>query len=257
VGSFEERTLRAREDPAARRRLLLLAAGAAGLGIAVLAVLGTLHGAGADIDLEGFVSEGPYRLFNTDGEVNVPTAFSGLLLFGAAFLAAALARSGCAGDARPWWFMAGVLAFMGLDECLTIHEKAAWLSGVTWQAVYVPVALVAFWAWLRALGRLRAYGRAWLLWIGGAAAWATALVFERIGSDLRQGDAGIRQLALSEEILEMIGSTLFGLALLRAALEAGALVRDEATRRPERPAAEAQAAPGEGRPEARAASGER
>ena len=79
----------------------------------------------APIDVEGFRSEGPWRFFNTDGEANVPTVYSGLLLFAGAFLAARVARSGRAGNSRTWWFVAGVLAFMGLDEGMTIHEHVA------------------------------------------------------------------------------------------------------------------------------------
>ena len=113
----------------------------------------------------------------------------------------------------------------------------------------------AFAAWLGIVRLLGAYKRARLLWVAGAAVWLLALVLERIQSDMKEGDTGIRQLALTEEILEMIGSLLFGLALLRVALEVGALVGGDATRTPERPSA-APDAPAEARHEARVGSGE-
>jgi hypothetical protein len=59
---------------------------------------------------------------------------------------------------------------------------------VTWQAAYVPAAIVAFAAWLGTLRLLGAYKRARVLWVAGAAVWLLALVLERIQSDMNEGD---------------------------------------------------------------------
>ncbi len=256
MSAVRENVRRACVDPGARRRVLLLAAAGVSVCIGILAALGSVHGADAAIDVNGFKSEGSLRFFNTDGEANAPTIFSGLLLFGAAFLAASLARSGLAGT-RTWWAMAAFLTFMGLDEGMTIHEHVGYWLGVTWQAAYVPVAIIGIVVWRAVLRRLGPHGSARALWLAGAVVWFLALALERVQSDMVQGDPGIRQLALSEETLEMIGSSLFGLALLRVALEVGSLA-DSATRRTsERPGDESRGTRAEAPPEARVASGER
>ena len=82
-------------------------------------------------------------------------------------------------------------------------------------------------------------------------------MLERIQSDLKQGDLGVRQLAVSEEMLELLGSLAFGLALLSVALEVGTLVARGATRTQERPFGATTAARAGLRPEARVASGGR
>lgn len=205
---------------------MLRAAAFGGGGIVVLAVLATIHGLTVGIDDNGFESEGPLQFFNTDIEANVPTIYSGLLLFAAAFVAYRLGTSRAGGRRRTWWAMAGFFTFMGLDEGMTIHEHVAYWVGVTWQLAYAPVGIVGFVAWVLVLRALGPYGSARTLWIGGAAAWFSAQVFERIqwNSAADAPQPHYRFDALAEEILEMTGSLLFGLALLRVALEIGALL---------------------------------
>jgi hypothetical protein len=182
--------------------------------IAVLGVLGALR-----IEMEDS-SLGPIlERFDIDGEYEVPAAFSGCLLFGAAafaYLFCALERDS---GRRPGaiWFLPPFLLYMGIDEIVAIHERLQMWTGINWQELYLPVAAAGGVAWLAARGRLRRFDLAPVLLVGGAAAWLTAQVFEHFQYEPSQTSYVAQTgLVLPEEMLEMAGSTLFALAFLVA-----------------------------------------
>ena len=175
--------------------------------IAVLGVLGVQHALAR--------GGGPFvrmPVFGLDEEWSVPAFFSGGLLVGAALacrlalIAGAVPRSAAAG-------LGVVFVFMAADEVVQIHERLERVAHTNWQIVYLPVMALAGVLWLLVLGWLA--GRARWVFIGGAAAWVVAQLFEvvqRSGAVLTH-----RWTILPEELLEMAGSALFGFALLLAA----------------------------------------
>ena len=65
--------------------------------------------------LPGSVTANGLRFFDATYEQSIPTVFSTLLLVGAACLVAALGLR-THRLRRRWWLLAGVLAFLALDE---------------------------------------------------------------------------------------------------------------------------------------------
>jgi hypothetical protein len=214
----------------ARRRRLVVAGGGDGDGVARAAYARARHVAlAAEPDrvavalaglIAGFGILGslyrlgiPLALFDLDGEGKPPAAFSGALLVCAGLLGWMI------GDYAPEfafrWRAIGILfVFMGVDETLAIHESFASLAGVFWQILYIPVALLAAVIWLMTFQRLRRGSRERLLYICAPLAWLTSQVLET--AQAGPSDQGYGVMATGEELLEMIGSTLFLLALLIA-----------------------------------------
>lgn len=165
----------------------------------------------------GAVRIGDWRIhgFNLDGEWNLPTAYSALLLLGASaagFLVAATgSRVGI--RARHVVPVASVLGFMALDEVWQLHERIEAATGVDWQTLYAPVFALAAVATLWLLPDLRRSQHALPLFAIGAGCWAVAQVIEQL-----QWDPDNRMAAawtiVPEECLEMAGSLLFLLAFL-------------------------------------------
>jgi hypothetical protein len=179
---------------------------AVGAAIALLGVLGA-------VDL--LAPSLPMSLLSLEGERRVPAAFSAGLLLGAGALAWMLSTvSGSRGLGSPglWRFMGAFLVFMALDELFAIHEHvSAAETGITWQVFYAPISVSAVIAWAVILRRLPS-GLARGLWLGGAAAWFVSQVIEAVQWD---GTRLVYEWTfVPEEMLEMTGSLLWGLALL-------------------------------------------
>lgn len=97
---------------------------------------------------------GVVPLFNLDGEQNLPTLFSGLLLYFAALLAYAISRWSAAhrepARRRGWLGVALTLAFLATDELAGIHEALNFIlldrletdGALAWPWV-IPYALLA------------------------------------------------------------------------------------------------------------------
>jgi hypothetical protein len=185
-----------------RRRL----AAALAVVIAALGALGVLEDA-------GFAG----HLFDLDGEGNVPAGFSaGLLLLCAAASGLVGAAQPEPGDRRAWLAFGAFLAYMGLDEALTVHERVSRLAGgEDWQVLYLPLVAVGGLAWLAVLRRTWPRTGARALLLAGAALWLASQVIEHVESGPATGRvAGYGALSTAEELLEMSGSALFLLALL-------------------------------------------
>lgn len=176
---------------------------AVGCGIALLGGLGA-----ADL----FLTRLP--AYDLDAERTVPTAFSALLLLAAGVLAWQVGGARSSGYSKCWRIMGAFFVFMAFDEVLAIHEKvSAPVTGMSWQVFYAPVVLCAAIGWLVILRRLPST-RARILWIGGAAAWFVSQVIEQVQWD---GDRLVHPWTfIPEEMLEMTGSLLWGLAILLA-----------------------------------------
>ena len=176
------------------------------IGLAVLAVVFGILGAIV------YPGGGDLRAFDLNKEQTFPATFSGVLLLAAGGLALlnGLVRSDTAAGRRWWIVLALVFAFLGLDEIAALHEAVQDRVHVWGQAVLAPVVFVGVYAWWATLRRLRSEPPAGTLFMLGAGAWIMSQLI----------DAGLNEhwgwTIVPEELLEMAGSALFGLALLVA-----------------------------------------
>lgn len=175
--------------------------------ITVLAVLGTLERLDA-----------PLGLFDFDGEGKPVAAWSALVLLAAATASGLVATLASERERRGrWLLLGGFLAFMAVDEAVTLHETVAAAVGVDWQKLWAPPVAVGGVAWLLVVARLWPLGRERGLMLLGAAAWVASQFLERIQSNPIEGRVeGYGLLSGIEEVLEVTGSALFVLALVGA-----------------------------------------
>jgi hypothetical protein len=111
--------------------------------------------------------------FWLDGERNFPSTFSALLLVSAALVAVLVAREYPVRTTmrRVVLGLAGLFAFMTLDEFAYFHEHINDHFDFPWQAAYAPILLAAVYLWIKAWRELQARTAAAPLWLGAAAAW--------------------------------------------------------------------------------------
>lgn len=176
-------------------------------GIGLMAVLGAGERLGA-----------PLGLFDFDGEGKPPAAFSALVLLAAAAASGLIATLP---SQLPWrrrfLGLAAFLAFMAVDEAITLHELVSAAVGVAWQPLWLPIIAVGGIVWLLVLTRLWPMRRERTLLMLGAVAWFVSQVLERVQSNEVDGRVeGYGLLSSLEEIFEVSGSALFVLALLGA-----------------------------------------
>jgi hypothetical protein len=154
---------------------------------------------------------------NLDSEVSVATWYSAALLGAAAFgwLLVGVADRPRSLAVWMWW---PLLAWLALDERTAIHERLEQLSGIDWQLLYIPVMGLAAVAWSGVVRRYRSQARVVALFLVGAAFWIVVLLLELVqnwgGSPV---EAAIYvPTMITEEALEMVGSTLFLIAAILA-----------------------------------------
>ncbi len=182
-------------------------AGSAGAAMTVFAIFGILQ-------RTAFPS---WRLANLDSELSVATFFAATLLWAAAagWLLVALAAQPPARSVWVWWL---ALAWLAIDEGNAIHERVEKWSGVDWQILYLPILAVAGMAWWGMLRRYRNQERIDRLLLAGAAAWAVTLILELV--EFWGGEPAVASIynpaMITEELLEMTGSTVFFIAAVLA-----------------------------------------
>lgn len=197
--------------------------------IACLAVLGLagqlskyLLGHGR---LFGFV-----RLFDLNGEANIPAWFSAMGLLTASLLLALIAsatRTTAGRYVRHWWGLALVFAYVSLDEAASIHELSGeplrlaleldgWFryAWVVPASVLVMIGLVVYFPFLLRLPRKTCYAMliAAALYLGGAV--GLELVEGRHDSLYGIETLTLQFLVLAEEVMEMLGVAVFVCTLL-------------------------------------------
>lgn len=195
--------------PAFLRIPVLTIAVVLGACILTLGALGALHG-------YLWPANGTLRSFDLNRELVIPAFFSGALLLAAAGLCLAAFRHRLAIGPHRFAFalLGAFLAFMALDEILSLHESIEASTGVDWQTLYAPIVLVGGIGWLWSLRSLRQFRRAYTCLLSGAFAWLAAQVLEQLQYE---GDVLVHPaLVIFEEVLEMTGTTLFILAILIA-----------------------------------------
>jgi hypothetical protein len=208
----------------ARRLAAVLAGAVAVLVLAYVLLRVARHGFDHDRVL------GLARLFDLDGEGNVPAWFSSVTLFLHAVLLAIIGlaeQRRRASYAWHWLFLAVVFAGLSLDEAVGLHELSAvplrdafhtrgvlYFAWVIPGAGFVAVMGIAYFRFVRALPPLSRRGvlLAGSLYVGGA------LGLELVGATLVSAglkDSVFYSLAvLTEETLEMSGVVVFARVLI-------------------------------------------
>lgn len=182
-----------------------------GIAIVLLGIAGTVVGTDA-YQGEGSIWD---RLFNLVNEKTIPTFFSGAVLVAGSLVSLLAARVRLYGAHRVWIAFGALLLLMSADEVIQIHEKVETWTGVDWQQPYAIVALGAAFIWFKMLRLMEPGPR--LMLIMGAVCWAISFGLEDAQYDSQDHRvSGFTPMAISEELLEMAGSSLFLLALVVA-----------------------------------------
>ncbi len=200
--------------------------------LAAMAAAVVLLGILREIYVAQFGLEGPLknlRHFNMDSEGTLPAWFSSIVLIAAAALLAAIAglsRNDRDADWRRWAFLSAIFLYLSVDEATAIHEvfikplrSAFDLGGVfyfSWvlpALAVLPIVGLYFLPFLLRLPRrhaLRFMGCA-ALFVGGALGMemVSGYFASRDGTSAHTYIAA----AITEETMELAGSTLFVLCL--------------------------------------------
>lgn len=107
-----------------------------------------------------------------------------------------------------------LLCWMAYDEVAFVHERLEAATGVDWQVLYLPAFLAAgscFLLVLRGYWSLAAFRIAWL---AGAACWFVSQVLEVLQWDGAVQRPGYPAMMVTEELLEMVGSASFLMAMV-------------------------------------------
>lgn len=167
--------------------------------------------------------------FNVKNEGNFPTLFSALLLFFASYLLGNVAinrKADNQSDQQQWLFLCFIFAYLGIDELLSLHDRAVaplrnlGFKGFLYHAWIVPAAvivlilLIVFFRFL--LGLPRHTKRMFL--IGGFLYVFGALGLEAVQGNYKSGglseDFNYQLIVSVEETLEMFGIIIFIHAIL-------------------------------------------
>ena len=206
---------------AIRRILVALLIGVAGAGLAVELLQ---HGPLPDLD------EDLVALFSLSYEGNLPTWYSSALLLACAITLGVIAPAAPTGQARYWGLLAGVFGYLSIDEAVGLHEQLndlVHLGGPLYFGWILPAGAavlllgIAYLRFLRALPAetRRRFVVAGALYVGGALVMEIPLgLWTEAHGD---GGLGYALIDFAEESLEMIGATMFLIALLRHAARHG------------------------------------
>lgn len=182
-------------------------AAANGAIIILLGVLGVLH-----------IKFYPrFAVFDLNGEQNVPATYSAALWVCVALVAVLIGRAEQGRAARIWIALSVPLLFVGADEFSEIHERLERITGIDWQILYSPLALVAAVLWVLVGRRFRELGAGFGFFVGGTICGIASQAIEALEyGDNNRRVAAFNKLVVCEEMLEMVAVVLIGLALLTA-----------------------------------------
>jgi hypothetical protein len=174
---------------------------------------------------EIFLQTGDYRghrvpILDINAKETLWATFQGSLLFTVGLLSILIGRlRATPPETKSLWLVLGAVLFVvGADEIIAVHNRFHDVTGVSGQALLIPIAIVGIVAWLRLLGATAKHDRTRRLLIVGAYFWFVSQAIEV----LIQGD--MRWTILPEELLETLGSSCWLFALgywLRAVLPVG------------------------------------
>jgi hypothetical protein len=210
-------------DPHRVLRLLLIVT-------AVLVVLSTA-GKVAKYYLPDFpLRDNISNLLNVNGEQNLPTFYSSLMLLVAALLCGLIARSHSqsATYVRPWAALSVAFVLVSFDEFVSIHEQAGETLrdqlGITGGPLFyswvIPGAALVALLGIALLRFLRSLPRTTLrrLWAAGVLFLSGAIGLEMVGGAYAavHGEHNMSYVLIAavEETLEMVGAAVLLYALL-------------------------------------------
>jgi len=150
-----------------------------------------------------------------DGERNVPSTLSALLLLAAAVLLVRLPSRVVPRAASLG--LGCILALAALDEAFELHEKLETRLDVDWQLLYIPAFLAAALLWFLLLRSVWRDRRSTGLLVAAGACWIVSQVLEHEQWGPNGPEPGYTWMMVVEETLEMTGSALLVVALLAAA----------------------------------------
>ena len=208
-----------------------MALGKIQLGLAISTAIVAALGIGAEaLHYTAGVRSPLVPLLSLSEEANVPTWYSSMLLFGCALVLASIAgmvRASGGRMVKQWAVLAGVFGYMSLDETAQLHERLnslhvlSNLRGVFYFGWIIPASVIVLLVGVAYLpfvfhlpkGTRARFIVAGAIYVGGAlvmemplGAWAT-----RHGED----NLGYALIDAVEETMEMVGASLFLVALLR------------------------------------------
>lgn len=150
--------------------------------------------------------------------VALPAIWSAILLVGAGltWLAAAVTTE-WRRSTRVLMTLFGVaLMYLAVDELFIIHERLEARLLIDWQVLYAPVmAVLALLIAGLVVRAARVDRRAGTMLVAGTICWAVAQILEYVQWDGDQEVTLYGLFMIPEEVLEMCGSILFGLAAVR------------------------------------------
>jgi hypothetical protein len=174
--------------------------------ILLLGIVGVLH-----------IAFDWFGAFDLDDERNLPSTYSAALWTCMAALAVLLGRAEQGRAARMWFALSVPLLFVGADEFGEIHERLERITGIDWQVLYSPLGLVAVVLWVLVGRRLRTIGAGFGLFVAGTICGVASQFLEAVEyGENDQRVAAFNEIVVTEELLEMCGAVLVGLALLAA-----------------------------------------
>jgi hypothetical protein len=153
--------------------------------------------------------------FDLDSEYWFASTWSALLLLAAAYAAVTYGK---VTGGRAAVGLGCFLAFMATDEFVSVHERVEAAAGIDWQILYLPLVLLGAVMCLLVVREQWEAGR-WAsvrLLLGGGILWSVAQILEKVQWDGDRQVSGYAVLSTIEELFEMAGSLLFGLAMLIA-----------------------------------------
>jgi hypothetical protein len=179
-----------------------------GVVIALLGLLGILY----------LAAGSPFAVFELDGERNAPATYSAFVWTCLSILALLVGRAEQRpAAARVWQALSLPLLLVAADEFGEIHERLERITGIDWQILYSPLALVAAVLWILVGRRLRELQAGFGLFAAGTVCGFVSQVVEAVEYGANDQEiSGFDELVVFEELLEMVAVVLIGLALLAA-----------------------------------------
>ena len=182
--------------------------------------------------MDNYVSNALFFFFDASSEANIPTYFSSLILFISAVILYVIYKAATkeSGKKKYWQVLMFIFAWLSVDETASIHEQFGKIGKTlhlhsdylyySWIIPFIPVAIFAFFFFLRFLFKLP-YSTRILFIISGFIYAGATMGFElfegKIAKQYGSNTLNYLLLSATEEFLEMTGVIIFIYALLRYA----------------------------------------